>query len=78
VTIRANAGWATVIHDGRELGRTPLNVTLPVGRQHLRVLPYGHGPAREIDVTVEWGARASVTVPVPAEPRGTDNWANPY
>lgn len=64
VSIRTTAGWATVIHDGHTLGRTPLRVTLPVGNQHLRILPMGQEPAREIDVHVEWGSTQTVTVPI--------------
>lgn len=73
VRVAATGGWATVFHGDRELGRTPLDTTLPVGRQRLRVLPFGRGPARTVEVDVEWGARASVTIPV-----GDGTWANPY
>lgn len=70
-------GWAIVSHEGRELGRTPLDVRLPVGRQRLSVLPFGRGPARTVEVNVEWGARATVRVPV-REPSGTEGFGNPY
>jgi hypothetical protein len=70
-------GWAIVSHEGRELGRTPLDVRLPVGRQRLSVLPFGRGPARTVEVDVEWGARATVRVPV-REPSGTEGFGNPY
>ncbi|HEY8430460.1 MAG TPA: serine/threonine-protein kinase [Sandaracinaceae bacterium] len=70
-------GWATVVHEGRELGRTPLTTQLPVGTQQLTLLPYGRGPGRTVTVNVEWGATAYASINVP-ERRGTEDWGNPY
>src|SRR5690606_11184345 len=75
--IAEGGGWGIVSHEGRELGRTPLDVRLPVGRQRLSVLPFGRGPARTVEVNVEWGARATVRVPI-REPSGTEGFGNPY
>jgi len=75
VLIRTSGGWATVTHGGRELGRTPLRVQLPVGRQQLRLLPNGREPGRTVTVTVEWGSLTTVNVTLPG---GTEGWDNPY
>ena len=75
--VAEGGGWGIVSHEGRELGRTPLDVRLPVGRQRLSVLPFGRGPARTVEVDVEWGARATVRVPI-REPSGTESFGNPY
>jgi hypothetical protein len=79
VMIRTTHGWATVQHDGRDLGRTPLRVQLPVGEQHLTLRPNGEGPGRTITIDVEWGSLTQVTVPIAEEePAGTEAWGNPY
>jgi serine/threonine protein kinase len=77
VQIDTPGGWAIVQHEGRELGRTPLRVTLPVGRQRVRLLPFGEGPPRDVEVEVEWGVLHRVNVRLEA-PRGTEGWSNPY
>src|SRR5690606_32317004 len=56
VHVIAEGGWAEVVHDGTSLGRTPVEVSLPVGSQRLRLLPYGREPAQHVNVAVEWGA----------------------
>ncbi len=70
------SGWAYVEHQGRRLGRTPLRVELPTGRQTLRVLPYGETPALNRAIDVTWGQTVQVTVELPS--RGTEGWENPY
>jgi hypothetical protein len=65
-------GWAQVFHGDRALGRTPVRVSLPVGPQRLRVVPFGEGPGENIAVDVEWGLVSRVVVDIaarePAEP----------
>lgn len=73
VSVRTTAGWAMVFHGSRRLGRTPLRVNLPVGEQRLRILPMGEEPAREVTVTVEWGATAQIRVPI-----DESSFGNPY
>ena len=79
VMIRTTRGWATVQHNGRDLGRTPLRVQLPVGSQRITLLPNGEGPGRTITVEVEWGSLTQVTVPIAdPNPDTTEGWDNPY
>jgi hypothetical protein len=59
-------GWAQVFHGDRSLGRTPVRVSLPVGRQRLRVVPFGEGPGEAIEVDVEWGVVSRVVVDIAA------------
>lgn len=74
VRVVARGGFAIVEHNGRTLGRTPLRVRLPVGRQTLRILPNGELPARVITIEIAWGETAEITVPISA----TEGWDNPY
>jgi hypothetical protein len=67
VRILADNGWSTVIHEGRELGRTPLTIDLPVGRQTLTVLPFGQSPGDTRTVTVY--AASTVTLRVTIQGR---------
>jgi hypothetical protein len=62
VLVQADGGWAEVYLGDRLLGRTPLRTNLPVGRQALRLLPYGREPAQNVTVPVEWGAINRVTI----------------
>ena len=66
----AAGGWATVEHEGRSLGRTPLEVTLPTGRQQLRILPSGEGPGETIRVTIEPGTLKTLRLEVDEAPGG--------
>jgi len=52
VSVRTERGWADVYYRGRLLGRTPLRVELPAGRQRLRLLPQGREPAAWAEVQV--------------------------
>lgn len=62
--IVADDGWAQIEHEGRSLGRTPLRITLPTGRQRLRILPEGRGPGETITVRVEPGTLQTLHVQV--------------
>jgi len=73
VVVNVSRGWAIVEHYGQRLGRTPLRTQLPAGRQTLRILPSGRGPAITRTVNVSWGAPTSVHVDVPS-----GNFDNPY
>ncbi len=68
IRIVADDGWAQIEHEGRSLGHTPLRVTLPAGRQRLRVLPAGQGPGETITVTVEPGTLRTLHVQVDTDP----------
>ncbi len=68
VVVTAEGGWAQVYLGERSLGRTPLRVSLPVGQQRLRLLPYGHEPAQYVVVPVAWGEINSVSFHVGPPP----------
>ncbi|MFK7999775.1 MAG: protein kinase [Polyangiales bacterium] len=72
IHIEANSGWAIVEHQGRRLGRTPLNATLPVGPQVLTLYPFGFEPGERITVRIE--ARTRQRVAIEVDPR--DNQAS--
>ncbi|MBX3271687.1 MAG: protein kinase [Sandaracinaceae bacterium] len=75
VNVRTAVGWAYVEHQGQRLGRTPLRVELPAGRQTLRILPYGRtAPVFTRMVDVAWGNPQTVTV----EWSSTEGLDNPY
>lgn len=65
--IEANSGWAIVAHRGRQLGRTPLTATLPVGRQVLTLYPFGYEPGEQITVRIE--ARTRQRLAIEVDPR---------
>ena len=45
-------GWGDIYVGDRRVGRTPMRVRLPAGRQTLTVRPFGEGPARTVTVDV--------------------------
>lgn len=50
--VSSRGGWADIYHRGRFVGRTPLRLELPAGRQVLQLHPFGRGPERRLVVVV--------------------------
>ena len=70
VRIVADEGWSLVVHEGRELGRTPLTVELPPGPQTLSLLPFGRPPGDTQQVRVYAGTSVTLRIAI-REDRGT-------
>jgi hypothetical protein len=62
--VSCRGGWAEIYHRGRFVGRTPLRVALPAGRQILELRPFGEAPGRRLVVFVpsEGETTASIAV----------------
>ena len=52
MSIVTEGTWATVQLDGETLGTTPAQLSIPVGRRRLTLLPEGSGAPRLVDVIV--------------------------
>ncbi len=63
VLVTTPGGTATVLVGGRELGRTPVRLTLPVGSTELTLRP-DQGSPRVVPVDVQPGGMALVTAPM--------------
>ena len=70
VRIVADEGWSLVLHEGREVGSTPLTLELPPGAQTLELLPYGRPPGNTQSVRVYAGTSVTLRVAI-REDRGT-------
>lgn len=55
-------GWADIFVEGRRVGRSPTELTLPAGRHALRIVPYGDGTPIERTVVVEADGSARLVV----------------
>lgn len=54
--------WAEIYHRNRLLGRTPLRVQLPLGRQILTLKPFGQDQSRRLTLTIRRGREATATL----------------
>ena len=63
--VRAPGGWAQVLYQGRDLGRTPVRFDLPPGPHTVQVLPGGEEPGQSIQVRIEAGTLKTITVHIP-------------
>ena len=55
-------GWAEIFVEGRRVGRSPTELTLPAGRHSVRIVPYGDGTPIERTVVVEPDGSARLVV----------------
>jgi hypothetical protein len=62
VNVVTPPGWAEIFVGSRSLGRTPAEVRLPSGRQTIRLMPYGEGPAIRRRVMVPAGGVTRLVV----------------
>jgi hypothetical protein len=65
VAVVTPPGWAEIFVGTRRVGRSPTEVRLPSGRQRIRLVPYGEGPAitRTVDVPAGGTTRLVVRLP---------------
>ncbi len=64
VNVVTPGGWADIVVSGRVLGRTPRQITLPVGTRTIELRPFGRTPGDHVEVVVEPGETARVVRPV--------------
>lgn len=62
VSVSARGGWVDIYHQGRHVGRTPIQLELPAGRQTLEVRPFGRPPSRRLVVFVPPGGETTAVV----------------
>tara|TARA_B100001750_G_scaffold57020_1_gene45053 strand:- start:2404 stop:4167 length:1764 start_codon:yes stop_codon:yes gene_type:complete len=89
LAVRATGGFARVVYEGNDLGRTPVRFDLPPGRHTIRVLPNGEEPGQTFQVRIEAGTLKTINVQIPNdEPRAAptptppaddpeDSWTDP-
>ena len=65
--IRATGGYARVVYQGNDLGRTPVRFDLPPGLHSVRVLPNGEEPGRTFQVRIEAGTLKTLNVQIPGD-----------
>jgi len=71
VRIETRGGWATVLENGRVLGRTPRRFELAPGTHHLTVRPYGQGDGVPVRVRSISGTLQTYTLDVGDPPSMT-------
>jgi hypothetical protein len=65
--VRAIGGYARVVYQGNDLGRTPVRFDLPPGNHSIRVLPNGEEPGQTFNVRIEAGTLKTIQVQIPGE-----------
>lgn len=65
--VRAVGGYARVVYQGNDLGRTPVRFDLPPGTHSIQVLPNGEEPGQTFQVRIEAGTLKTIQVQIPGD-----------
>lgn len=65
--VRAIGGYARVVYQGNDLGRTPVRFDLPPGTHSIQVLPNGEEPGQTFQVRIEAGTLKTIQVQIPGD-----------
>ncbi len=66
----AVGGYARVLFQGNDLGRTPVRFDLPPGSHSIQVLPNGQEPGQTFNVRIEAGTLKTIRVQIPGASGG--------
>jgi len=67
LAVRAVGGYARVVYQGNDLGRTPVRFDLPPGTHSIQVLPNGEEPGQTFRVRIEAGTLKTIQVEIPGD-----------